>query len=256
MNLLALDTSTEMLSLALSLHQGEMPAEAPLVLTRDTHAGQSHSKLILPEIEAMLREAGTDRHSLQGIVFGMGPGSFTGLRIACGVAQGLAFGLGVPVLGIGSLLAVADAAGAETGTDKVLVALDARMGEVYVAAYQRARPTKASDSEVSALETSAWHEVIPPCLCAPQQLPELPDTEWIGADWIGAGSGWEVYGDILLAACQGKVTRWQGGMYPRAANMLSLARPRLLAGLGVSAAEAAPLYVRNKVALTRQERAA
>ena len=122
MRLLALDTSTEFLSLALCVDGKSY--------TRDIHAGQSHSQQILPVLRELLDEAGVTLHDLDGIVFGEGPGSFTGLRIGCGVAQGLAFGAGLPVVGISTLMALAEGAFQQAGADKIIACLDARMGEI------------------------------------------------------------------------------------------------------------------------------
>ena len=125
MNLLAFDTSTEFLSIAI--------ARDAEVYCFDTLAGQSHSQLILPEIQNLLKRAELRLSDLNGLIFGAGPGSFTGVRIAAGVAQGLAFGAQLPVLGVCTLMALAQASGAS----KVLACLDARMGEVYFAAYEQ-----------------------------------------------------------------------------------------------------------------------
>jgi len=119
---------------------------------REVHAGQTHSQLLLPMCQDLLAEAGLGLAQLDGIAFGAGPGSFTGLRIACAVAQGLAFGADVPVLGVGTLLALAEASGAA----RVIACLDARMGEVYHAAYRR--------------EVGDWMTESGPQLCAPQQV--------------------------------------------------------------------------------------
>ncbi len=125
MKILALDTSTEFLSLALWQHGA--------VAVREMLAGQKHSELVLPLVRELLDEAGLQLADLDGIAFGMGPGSFTGLRIGCGVAQGLVYGANLPVVGVCTLEALAQQAGA----DRVIACLDARMNEVYHAAYQR-----------------------------------------------------------------------------------------------------------------------
>lgn len=223
MRILALDTSTEYLSLALML-EGQ-------VLSRDVHAGQAHSQLILPMIGEMLTEAGMPLRELDGIAFGAGPGSFTGLRIACGVTQGLAFGANLPVVGISTLLALAHGSGA----DKVIACLDARMGEVYHAAYVR--------------DGDSWQELSPPGLYKPEAVP-LPD----GDGWTGAGSGWAAYGDVFAESHAGQVSEALPQAYPHAASLAALALPIFRAGLGVPAAQAAPIYIRNKVALTMRER--
>lgn len=223
MRILALDTSTEYLSLALSL-DGRLFSE-------DVHAGQTHSQLILPMIHGMLQEAGMGLRDLQGIAFGAGPGSFTGLRIGCGVAQGLAFGAHLPVAGISTLLALAHGSGA----GKVIACLDARMGEVYHAAY-------AQNGE-------SWQEVSPPGLYKPGMVPALD-----GGDWTGAGSGWAAYEEALGRVYGQQVSEVLPATYPRAASIAALAHPIFEAGQGLPAAQAAPIYIRNKVALTMRER--
>ncbi len=224
MNLLALDASTEYLSLALR-YQGQ-------IWQLDELAGQSHSQIILPRIQSLLAQAEATKDQIEGIVFGAGPGSFTGLRISCGIAQGLAFGLNIPVIGISNLLALAHASGAH----KVLACLDARMGEVYYAGYQ--------------YQAEAWQEVIAPALAKPEALPALADD-----GWVGAGSGWDAYSEALLAASQGKVSHWLAQQKPLASAMLELAQAQFAAGAGLNPALAAPIYIRNKVAFTSQERA-
>lgn len=225
MKILAFDTSTEYLSLALWC-DGE-------VSVREQLAGQSHSSLILPQLREMLDEAGLELADFDGIVFGAGPGSFTGLRIGCGVAQGLAFGAGLPVLGISTLMALA----ASSGEDKVIACLDARMGEVYHAAYVR--------------QKGGWLAVHEPGLYAPGKVPSV-----LGEGWCGIGSGWAAYGAVLQGCYNGHVGSTQPQAFPHAREMAVLAAPLFERGLGKAAQEAAPVYIRNKVALTTQERAA
>lgn len=223
MKILALDTSTEYCSLALWL-DGE-------ILSREVLAGQRHSELILPLLQEMLAEAGLMLAQLDGIAFGAGPGSFTGLRIACGVAQGLAFGADLPLVGICTLEALAQ----QTGDGSVIAALDARMGEIYHAAY-----TKSADG---------WQAASEPSLCLPQQAPLLP-----GNNWTGCGSGFAKYDAALRSRYHGCVGRIAGNLSPRAREMAQLAAPGFATGLGVDPADAAPLYIRNKVALKESER--
>ncbi len=225
MNILALDTSTEFLSLALQ-YQGR-------VFARHSHAGQSHSQQILPTVRGLLDEAQIDMQDLQAIVYGAGPGSFTGLRIACGVAQGLAFGAGLPVLGISTLMALAEA----SGHSRVVACLDARMGEVYHAVYVRAG--------------AGWHTVMEPGLYKPTQLPAIE-----GRDWVGVGNGWAAYSEELHGCYGMQISETMPEQYPEARAMLALAEPQLQAGLGLPAAEAAPVYIRNRVALKTHEREA
>ena len=141
MQILAIDTSTEYLSLALWL-DGR-------VFSRDINAGQTHSQQILPTLRELLDEAQVELNALDGIAFGAGPGSFTGLRIACGVAQGLAFGTGLPVIAVSTLQALAQQSGAE----KVIACLDARMGEIYHAAYEKKRWRMAGSLHASFIQT-------------------------------------------------------------------------------------------------------
>ncbi|MEO7559503.1 MAG: tRNA (adenosine(37)-N6)-threonylcarbamoyltransferase complex dimerization subunit type 1 TsaB [Nitrosospira sp.] len=223
MKILALDTSTEYCSIAVLL-DGE-------ILSREILAEQRHSELILPMLRQLLGETGLTLAQLDGIAFGAGPGSFTGLRIACGVAQGLAFGADLPVTGICTLEALAEAAGG----NNVIAALDARMSEIYHAAY-----TKTA---------SGWQPVSEPTLCLPQQAPLLP-----GRGWLGCGSGFSMYGEVLRTRYDGCINHIIGDLRPHARDMAQLAEPRFAKGLGIDPADAAPLYVRNKVALKEKER--
>lgn len=225
MKILAFDTSTEYLSLVL-WREGEVSA-------REQLAGQTHSSLILPQLREMLDEAGLELADFDGIAFGAGPGSFTGLRIGCGVAQGLAFGAGLPVLGISTLMALA----AASSREKVIACLDARMGEVYHAAYVR--------------QKGGWLAVHEPGLYAPEKVPAVP-----GDGWCGIGSGWAAYGEALQGRYSGQVAGTQPEAFPHAREMAMLAVPLFERGLGKAAQEAAPVYIRNKVALTTQEREA
>lgn len=223
MKLLALDTSTENCSLALWL-DGE-------VMLREVLAGQRHSELVLPMLKTLLAEAGASLSQLDGIVFGEGPGSFTGLRIGCGIAQGLAFGADLPVVGISTLLALAEAAPG----GRVIACLDARIGEIYHAAYEK--------------RGGIWEAVSGPNLCYAHEAPELR-----GDGWIGIGSGFAEYGDALRNRYLGQLGEVRGEAFPHAREMARLAAPLLERGQGMDAALAAPQYIRNKVALKMGER--
>jgi tRNA threonylcarbamoyladenosine biosynthesis protein TsaB len=222
-NILALDTSTDYCSVAL--------LQEDRVLSDEVRAGQKHSDLLLPMVDRLLNETGIGLDDLDGIAFGAGPGSFTGLRIACAVAQGLAFGAGKSVVAVSTLLALAEASGAE----RVVAALDARMSEVYLAAYVR--------------DGDGWGTVIQPCLQFPAAMPELP-----GDGWVAVGSGFAVCDGALVDACGDKLARVDVLRYPQAAHMARLAAPVFASGLAVAPEEAAPLYVRDKVALKVSER--
>lgn len=223
MKLLALDTSTEYLSLAIM--------DGDRVATREVLAGQRHSQIILPLIDELLDEAGLHLRELDAIAYGEGPGSFTGLRIGCGVAQGLAYGADLPVVGVSTLLALAQ----QVPESRVIVCLDARMGEVYHAAY-------AHDSGV-------WQEIHPPGLYAPQAAPLVE-----GGPWCGIGSGWAAYSGALAERYGATVGRVAGDVYPHARDIAALAVKKLTAAGGQAARLASPVYIRNKVALKTSER--
>ena len=223
MKILALETSTELCSAALWL-DGKVDA-------REVVAGQRNSELLLPMVEALLAANNLPARELDGIAFGAGPGAFTGVRIACGVAQGIAFGIGVPVAAIGTLMALAQAAGAP----RVVCCLDARMGEVYHAAYE-----KRGDD---------WHEVHAPGLYKPAATPALP-----AGKWSACGSGFAAFRDELTARYAGSIDRIIDGLAPHAREIAVLAARQFARGDAVDAADALPLYVRNKVALKVNER--
>lgn len=223
MKILALDTSTEYCSVAL--------LTGDVLFAREILAGQRHSSLLVPLVGEVLAEGGASLPELDGIAFGSGPGSFTGLRIGCGVVQGLAFGANLPVVGVSTLLALAEGSAAE----RVVACLDARMGEVYHAVYEKVG--------------GAWQELSPPGLFAPAEVPLPP-----GAGWAGCGSGFAVHGDALRQRHGGCLSQVLPDAPPRARDIARLAAPLLGRGAGMDAAQAAPLYIRNKVALKTSER--
>ena len=223
MNLLALDTSTEFLSLALQLGDKSF--------SHHQHAGQAASQLVLPQIQALLDSANIKLSDLDGIAFGAGPGAFTGVRVACGVAQGLGFGANIPVVGVNTLLALAQASGHE----RVIACLDARMGEIYHAAFAR--------------ENGEWTEISKTIVCKPEAAPVLEGA------WVGVGSAWAVYGDILSKIYAQNLSQVLANITPTAEAILQLAQPIFAAGKAKPASEAAPIYIRNRVALTTLERA-
>ena len=223
MNLLALDTSTEFLSLTI--------LKGDKTFTFDINAGQTHSQIILPQIQALLDVADIQLKDLHGIAFGAGPGSFTGVRIAAGVAQGLGLGTNLPVVSVCTLLALAEASGA----GKVLACLDARMGEVYHAAYERVE--------------NEWQTVFEPGLYKPDAVPVIQ-----GADWVGAGSGWQTYAEQLSAIYNKQLLAIQPALLPTATAIIRLAVPIFKSGNAKSASEAMPIYIRNRVALKTAER--
>ena len=224
--LLAFDTATEHLSLALAA-RGE-------VLTFEAAGGAQASATLIPAILALLARSGTTLRQLDAIAFGRGPGAFTGLRTACSVAQGLAFGAGRPVLPIDTLLAVAEDARAGQADDlQVWVAMDARMNEVYAAHYRFA--------------AGRWSVCDAPMLTTPAAL----NQRWqVQPPQVVAGSALAAFGAQLATGA----ARCVPAALPRAVAMLPLAQALWAQGGAVDAALALPLYLRNKVAQTTLER--
>jgi tRNA threonylcarbamoyladenosine biosynthesis protein TsaB len=216
MRFAAFETSTEWCSVALWRDGG--------IAGLERRAGNRHSELALPMFQGLLERFNLTPKHLDAVAFGAGPGSFTGLRIACGLAQGLALPRGLPVLGVSTLEALAE----EAGAPRVVACIDARMREVYYAALERD-------------PRGGWREVSPAQCVAPAAV-ALP-----AGDWIGAGNGFAAYGNMGLRKVLPEV-------HPTALAVARLAAPRLAAGEGVDAALAAPAYVREKVAFTSAER--
>jgi len=221
--ILALETSTEYCSVALWL-DGEVDA-------REALAGQRHSELLLGMVDAVLRGHALTPRDLDGVAFGAGPGSFTGLRIACGVAQGIAFGADLRVVAVSTLLALAESAAAE----RAVCCLDARMGQVYHAAYARGG--------------AGWDAVHAPGLYAPDEAPLVP-----GGSWTGCGSGFRAYRDALARRYAQQLSAIMPDVYPHARHVARLAVPEFEGGRAVAAEEAVPVYIRDKVALKSDER--
>ena len=224
MNLLAVETSTELCSVAL-LRSGELFVEEALAENR-------HSELLAPMIRRVLERSRLTARQMDAFGFGQGPGSFTGIRIACGIVQGLAFAAERPVIPVPSLLALAE----QSNESRVIVALDARMGEAYVAAYAR--------------NCDDWDEVIAPRLAGAAGLPSLP-----GRRWVATGSGFDCYPWLRDAYREAVEMRFEGDL-PRAGAVARIAARRFARGAGIAADQAAPLYLRDKVALTSAERKA
>jgi len=216
MNLLAIETSTRRLSVALCCDDK--------IIERAEILPNGGSERLLPWVKALLREAGKELSDLNGIAVGIGPGNFTGLRLAAGCAQGLAYGLDIPVVGVCTLEVLAF----ESGEARVVVCLDARMNEVYSAAY------------------AEGCEVLPPTVSLPEKMP-LPS----GAGWVGCGDGFAAWPDRLPA-----LERVRPDVFPTATALARIAALRLKQGESVAAAMVIPLYVRDKVAKTTAERLA
>jgi len=221
--ILAIETSSELASCALL--RGET------VISRVSSGVRTHSQSVLPMIQELLAEAGIALKDCDAIAFGSGPGSFTGVRTACGVAQGLAFGASLPVVPVVTLDAMALACRQRHGAADVLAVLDARMGEVYWAQYR---------FEADAGVIAAPAAVLAPALSAPDGV--LPQ----GAP-VACGNGLSAYAEAFPAGGHAEVM-------PHAEQIAQLARFAFAAGKTVTAAEAQPLYLRNKIAYTQAER--
>ncbi len=221
MQLLALDTATEACSAAVWV-DGVVREHYEL-------APRRHAALILPMIEAVLAEVGLRPAQLDAIAFGRGPGAFTGVRIAAGIAQGIAFAADLPVVPVSALAALALGVGRETGCSRLAAALDARMGEIYWGTYA----VGGDDAEPLGEER----------VCAPADA-----TAPAGDDWFGAGGGWGVHAAVLSR--QLPVRGWLE-RYPRAGDVARLAAvPRRRTGW-MSPDLALPVYLRNEVVAKR-----
>jgi tRNA threonylcarbamoyladenosine biosynthesis protein TsaB len=223
-NLLAVETSTELCSVAL-LRDGELFVEEVLAENR-------HSELLVPMIRKVFERSHLDAKRMDAFAFGQGPGSFTGIRIACGIVQGMAFASDRPVVPVPSLLALAE----QSNESRVISALDARMNEAYLAAYAR--------------NGDDWDEVIAPRLVDATMLPPLP-----GRLWAATGSGFGRLPWLRDAYRDTVEMRFEGDL-PRAGAVARLAARRFARGGAIAAERAAPLYLRDKVALTTEERRA
>lgn len=227
MKLLALDTATEACSAAVHA-EGATFSEWAV-------EPRAHTRLILPMVEKVLAAAGLELHELDAVVVGRGPGAFTGIRIGMGVAQGLALAAGKPVIAVSTLAALAQEAGVRQGASHVLAALDARMGEVYWGRYVL---------QDGIMQLQGEEQV-----CSPSATPLVDST-----GWLGVGSGWVAYADTLQERWSGRLAKVVGDALPAAQFMLPLGMAAWAAGLAVPPEEAQPVYLRNKVALTTQER--
>lgn len=225
MKLLAIETASDACSCALLMDDSH--------LERHRIAPRRHAELVLTMVEELLAEAGLELAGLDALAFGRGPGSFTGVRVAAGVVQGLAFGAGLPVVPVSSLQALAQGAWREGGNGRVLAALDARMGEVYWGAYQ---------VDDNGLMTAAMDDLASP----PQAVP-LPS----GGGWLGAGEGWGAYAGVLAERIGGKLVGTEPQRLAHALDVAALGAAAHARGESVSAARALPVYVRNEVAKKR-----
>ncbi|WP_043306984.1 tRNA (adenosine(37)-N6)-threonylcarbamoyltransferase complex dimerization subunit type 1 TsaB [Pseudomonas sp. ML96] len=221
--LLALDTATEACSVAL-LHDGK-------VLSHYEVAPRLHAQLLLPMVQRILGEAGIALSAVDAIAFGRGPGAFTGVRIAIGVVQGLAFALDKPVLPVSSLAVLAQRALREHGAQQVASAIDARMDEVYWGCYA---------AEQGEMRLQGVEAVLAP------ELAQLPRSA--SGDWFAAGTGWGTYGQRIGVVPSGS----EPGMLPHAQDLLALATFAWARGEALAADQAQPVYLRDNVATPKK----
>jgi tRNA threonylcarbamoyladenosine biosynthesis protein TsaB len=219
MKILAIDAATEACSAAL-LRDGT-------ATERYEVPGRGHADRLLRMTDELLHEAGLDLGALDAIAFGRGPGGFTGLRIAAGIAQGLAAGSGKPVLPVSNLAAVAAAAARNAGARRVLACMDARMGQVYWAAYDCTGAVPAAAGAERLTDPAAVS--LPP-----------------GAPWFGAGHGFAAHPG-LAARLSDALAGVDATLLPRAADIARIAAVDFAAGKGLTAAQALPVYLRDEV---------
>ncbi|TCS39218.1 tRNA threonylcarbamoyladenosine biosynthesis protein TsaB [Paucimonas lemoignei] len=223
--ILAIETSTELASAALLLEDR--------LYVRDTDGVKTHSDAVLPMVQQLLAEAGIRLEQCDALAFGSGPGSFTGVRTAAGVVQGLAFGSGRPVIPVVTLLAMAEACREQTGANDIVPILDARMGEVYWAQYR--------------FGPDGWREVSAPALAQPVGVAPKGEV-------LACGNGLQAYAEAFAGASF--AAAGLPAVMPHARHIARLARLAFARGETLPAQEAQPLYLRNKVALTTSERMA
>ena len=227
MKLLAVETATEACSAAIMI-DGEITEQFSLT-------ANGHSKLILPMIDALMADAGLKPTDLDGLAFGCGPGSFTGVRIAAGIIHGIAFALDLPVVPVSNLAAVAQDFFDHNEENLAFVAMDARMNEIYWGVYQR--------------NASGFAELLGKEAVLPASEIEFP-----GVSGVGIGSGWKAYHQELLSHLSHRVIAYEADILPRAGAIARLGARGFEQGLAVAVEQAMPVYLRDKVAKKESER--
>jgi tRNA threonylcarbamoyladenosine biosynthesis protein TsaB len=240
---LAIDTATEACSAAI-LVAGEVHEKFLI-------APRRHSALILPMVEEVLAEAGVSLRQLDGLAFGRGPGSFTGVRIATGVIQGLALASDLPVAPVSTLAALAQGTFWPDGPECIVAALDARMGEVYLGIYTTGRiDTMGGINAPDGINAPATG-VCPGTIVQPLRPEAVIDPAALSASltgaWTGVGSGFKSHGAALCKSLAGSPSRIEPETYPHARDVALLGLETLRKGRGVRAEEALPVYLRDRV---------
>ncbi len=221
MKLLAIETATEACSAAL-YQDGE-------IIEQYQFAPRQHAQLLLGMADALLAEAGLTPSHLDALAFGRGPGAFTGVRIATGVTQGIAYAADLPVVPISTLASLAQGGYREFGWQQVAAAIDARMNEVYWGSFR-------------VDEKGVVLPVMEERVCPASKVPGLE-----GSGWHGIGSGWATFSEELIQAAGQGVADWQGEYFPHAQDVAMLAVDAFARGLAVSADKALPVYLRDQV---------
>ncbi len=221
--ILALDTATENCSVALIVN-GKLYARSEI-------APRDHTKKVLPMVDDVLKEANITLKELDALAFGRGPGSFTGVRIGIGIAQGLAFGADLPMIGISTLQAMAEASYRLNGKKYVATAIDARMSEVYWGRYVRQ-------------ENGEWQTYEPECVVPPKALTQNAERD--SNIWSKAGTGWGAYAEALESLPF--ETETSDVLYPDAQDIAILAQCEFVKGNTVVVEDSSPVYLRDNVA--------
>lgn len=242
LKLLSLETATDRGSFCLwSGHAGAAGLTEQQVTTHHCPAGQPHAETLLPLLRSALATASWTLNDLDAIVFDAGPGMFTGLRVAAALAQGMAVACDKPLVAVSSLEALAESAYQASGATQVLTLLDARMNQIYAAAWQRG-------------DDSTWSAVLAPCLVNPDALDHLPAMSAPGC-WAVAGTALDEYPDAA-AWCRAAGMKDTRVRHPAAGALARVGAVRFYRGEQQDPADAIPVYVRDRVALTTAERLA
>ena len=229
MKILAVDTATEACSAALYI-DGEI-AECFEIAPRE------HTRLLLPMVDRLMAEADLRPQQLDAIAFGCGPGSFTGVRIATGVMQGIAYGADLPVVPVSTLAAISQACLQKTAHDTIFTAVDARMSEIYWAVYQR--------------DTEGYAQLV-----GEEKVQPALDVDALQLTGYGIGSGWQAYEQVLTECLGGQLIGFDASYLPHAAQIALLGAVGVQRGQTVPVEQAMPVYLRDKVAKTTAEREA
>ncbi len=234
MTILALETSTEAFSIALE-HSGQRYSHFEI-------APRKHGDLLLPTVDRLLQEASCSIEDVKQVVYGCGPGAFTGVRIAVSAAQGLALGVDANLIGVSSLQNLALQAFEKTSANLAIVAMDARMGEVYFAVFRRSE----SESGMLFPELVTEQQVVAPESLSPMTV---SDSESI----VAIGSGWNEYGTQLRQTLSVSPEFSLFDLFPDANTAITLSKHSSLQCSAHQPEEAVPLYLRNNVAKKSQK---